>query len=90
MTHSCKNITYDTNTNEWKLGKISINYCPFCGKDLLRVTCKNCVNYDFDDDTVENKHPKSGVWKHKCKAGMKDRYSYSSRCKLCFISNNKM
>ena len=40
MTHSCKNLIYDTNTNEWKLGKISINYCPFCGKDLLRVTCE--------------------------------------------------
>ena len=92
MKHKCENIVYNKKLNTWQLDNHIIRYCPFCGKDLTRVTCKDCINYDFEDELQpdSHKHPCSGVWKHKCKAGMKDRYSYSNRCKLKFVSNNEM
>lgn len=92
MTHDCEGIVYNNITNKWQLDNHTIRYCPFCGKDLIRVTCKDCTNYDFDDELQPNnrKHPRSGTWKHKCKAGLSDRFSCATRCKSCFRSNNKM
>lgn len=51
----------------------------------VRITCKDCKNFDYDDKFNDNKHPGEANWTHLCTAKQIPKFACDTCCKKYFV-----
>lgn len=51
----------------------------------VRITCKDCKYFDYEDQFTENKHPKKSSWTHLCIKKKIPKFACDTCCKKNFV-----